>query len=165
MNFPHNSKHSTGRNFGVGVWLLASLLVAGVVIWYAGGAIRTARAAAPSKSAQDGVYTAEQATLGKTAYNDSCGGCHMDDLSGSGQAPGLAGEAFSQFWDGRTVYDLYEVTRSTMPQDKPDSLGAEAYLGIVAYMLQANNYPAGKDKLKDDPDELKNITIGKKSSQ
>jgi len=165
MNSIHKGSRSIDSNPGFLGLLFVGLLLAGVVAWYAGGAIRTARAAGPTKSAQDGVYTVEQATQGKTDYGEACGGCHMDDLSGSGQAPPLAGDGFSQFWDGRTVYDLYEVTRSTMPQDKPDSMSTEAYLDMVAYMLQANNYPPGKEQLKDDPEALKNIVIGKKSSQ
>jgi len=165
MNSLRNSSHPTGKNPGVRGWLLAGMLLTGALVWYAGGAIRTARAAAATRSAEDGVYTAEQAAQGKNDYSQSCGGCHMDDLSGSGQAPGLVGESFSQFWDGRSVFDLYDVTHTTMPVDKPDSLGPEAYLGIVAYMLQANNYPPGKEKLTDNADALKNIIIGKKSKQ
>lgn len=147
---------------GFGGLILVGLLMAGAISWYAGGAISTARAAAAPKSAEDGVYTAAQAAQGKTAYSESCGGCHMEDLSGSGQAPALAGDAFGQYWDGRTVFDLYDLTETTMPLDKPDSLTPESYLGIVAYMLQANSYPAGTESLKNDPDALKNIVIGKK---
>lgn len=165
MNSTKNGDCSGGKNPGMRRLLFVGLLIAGVLAWYAGGAIRTARAAAATKSAQDGVYTEDQAKHGKTEYSQSCGGCHMDDLSGSGQAPPLVGDAFSQYWDGHTVADLYDTTHTTMPMDKPDSLTPEAYLDIIAFMLQSNNYPPGKEALKNDPEALKNIVIGKKSSQ
>jgi len=165
MNSTTHGGGSDGKNPCMGRLLFVGLLIAGVLAWYAGGAIRTARAAGATKSAEDGVYTEDQAKQGKTEYSQSCSGCHMDDLSGSGQAPPLAGDAFSQYWDGRTVADLFDLTRTTMPLDKPDSLTPEAYLDMVAFMLQANSYPPGKEPLKNDPEALKNIVIGKKSSQ
>ena len=164
MNAAKKSCGFSSRVSGLGGLLLVGLLMAGAITWYAGGTIGTARAAAAPKSAMDGVYTAAQAAQGKTAYNDSCGGCHMEDLSGSGQAPPLAGDGFGQYWDGQTVFALYDLTKTTMPQDKPDSLTPEVNLAIVAYMLQANSYPPGTEPLKNDPDALKNIVIGKKAA-
>lgn len=164
MNAGKSGSGFSSRISGLGGLLLVGLLMAGAIAWSAGGAIGTARAAAAPKSAEDGVYTAAQAAQGKTAYSESCSGCHMEDLSGSGQAPPLAGDGFGQYWDGQTVFALYDLTETTMPQDKPDSLTPEAYLGIVAYMLQANSYPAGTEPLKNDPDALKNIVIGKKAA-
>jgi len=164
MNAAKKSCGFSSRVSGLGGLLLVGLLMAGAITWYAGGTIGTARAAAAPKSAMDGVYTAAQAAQGKTAYNDSCGGCHMEDLSGSGQAPPLAGDGFGQYWDGQTVFALFDLTQTTMPQDKPDSLTPEVNLAIVAYMLQANSYPPGTEPLKNDPDALKNIVIGKKAA-
>ena len=164
MNAGKKSCGFSSRISGLGGLLLVGLLMAGAITWYAGGAIGTARAAAAPKSAEDGVYTAAQAAQGKTAYSESCSGCHMEDLSGSGQAPPLVGDSFGQYWDGRTVFDLYDLTQTSMPQDKPGSLTPDAYLGIVAFMLQSNSYPAGPEPLKNDPDALKNILIGKKTA-
>ncbi|MBZ5502013.1 MAG: cytochrome c [Acidobacteriia bacterium] len=164
MNAGKKSCGFSSRISGLGGLLLVGLLMAGAITWYAGGAIGTARAAAAPKSAEDGVYTAAQAAQGKTAYSESCSGCHMEDLSGSGQAPPLVGDSFGQYWDGRTVFDLYDLTQTSMPQDKPGSLTPDAYLGIVAFMLQSNSYPAGTEPLKNDPDALKNILIGKKTA-
>ena len=90
----------------------------------------------------------------------------MDDLSGSGEAQALAGDTFTQTWEGETVNDLFQVTYTTMPPDSPGSLTPEAALDVVAYMLQANQFPAGKDALKNDPEALKSIIItSKKTSQ
>jgi cytochrome c len=140
-----------------------AILLAGVVIACVGGAIRSVRAADPPKTTMDGVFTSDQAARGKTVYTNSCSACHMDDLSGSGQALPLAGDAFLDVWDGQTVADLLDLVHNTMPQDKPGSLTAEDSLDVISYVLQYNKFPTGKDELKNDPDALKSIVITKKA--
>jgi mono/diheme cytochrome c family protein len=139
--------------------------MASIVVAYA-GATRAVRAddAKPTKTALDGVYTDDQAKRGKTQYSQTCASCHMDDLSGSGQALPLAGDAFMQVWEGQTVDDLFELIHSTMPQDKPGTLTPEATLDVAAYLLQYNQFPSGKEELKNDPAALKGILITKKTS-
>jgi mono/diheme cytochrome c family protein len=112
-----------------------------------------------SKSAKDGAYTAEQAARGKAEYAKNCGSCHKDDMSGSTEAPALAGEKFILAWQDRSVGDLYTLVRTTMPYDQPESLSPKAYLDIVASMLQRNNYPAGKEELHADAEALKNLML------
>ncbi len=121
------------------------------------------RAPAPAKTTLDGVYTDAEAARGKTAYNNSCSACHMEDLSGSGQALPLAGDAFMDIWEGQTMNDLLGLVQGTMPQDKPGSLTPDTALDIISYILQQNKFPSGKDELKNDPDALKNILITKKA--
>jgi mono/diheme cytochrome c family protein len=144
---------------------LAALAVglAATIAVYA-GATKAVRAddAKPTKTTMDGVYTDDQANRGKTQYSQTCTSCHMDDLSGSGQALPLAGDAFLQEWEGQTVDDLFEFIHSTMPQDKPGTLTPEASLDVAAYLLQYNQFPSGKEELKNDPDALKGILITKK---
>ena len=149
-----------------GVTALAIALAA-VFAAYAGATARAAQTnAKPTRTTQDGVYTDDQAKEGKTQYSQNCAKCHMDDLSGSGEAQALAGDTFTQTWEGETVNDLFQVTYTTMPPDSPGSLTPEAALDVVAYLLQANQFPAGKDALKNDPEALKSIIITtKKTSQ
>jgi S-disulfanyl-L-cysteine oxidoreductase SoxD len=145
------------------VWRgLAVALAFGAAMMFALAGARIVTHAATTKTTQDGVYTDAQAAQGKAQYSQSCAACHMDDLSGSGQAPPLAGDAFSQVWDGHSVDELYELTRTTMPQDNPSSLTPDQYVSIVAYLFQANKFPSGKDELKTDPNTLKDITISEK---
>jgi hypothetical protein len=47
----------------------------------------------------------------------------------------------------------------TMPQDKPASLTKEQYAEIVAYLLKANNYPAGQQDLANEPKPLEQVTF------
>jgi hypothetical protein len=44
-----------------------------------------------------------------------------------------------------------------MPQDKPASLTDDEYAAIVAFLLQANRYPAGQQDLRADPAALKGV--------
>ncbi|MGA3292904.1 MAG: cytochrome c [Candidatus Acidiferrales bacterium] len=141
-----------------------ALGLAAILLAYAGTTRPVGADAKPTKTTQDGVYTEDQAKQGKAQYSQSCASCHMDDLSGSGQALPLVGDAFTQTWEGQTVDDLFELIRTTMPQDKPGNLTPEQTLNVVAFLLQSNQFPAGKDELKSDPDALKNILITTKKS-
>ena len=97
----------------------------------------------PSRS----VYTAEQAQAGRALYEGACASCHRTDLQGSFEAPALAGGNFLNDWGERTAAELIDRIGATMPPDQPGSLADDAYLHIVAYVLQANGAPAGREAL------------------
>src|SRR5687768_18173114 len=78
--------------------------------------------AAQARSANDGVYTVEQAKRGEALYKEQCATCHGDNLEGSGPMPPLAGKDFLVNWQGKTVGDLFEKTHTTMPATAPGSL-------------------------------------------
>ena len=44
-----------------------------------------------------------------------------------------------------------------MPQEAPDSLGAEAYVDIVSYLFKANGSPAGSGELTPDRARLQQV--------
>lgn len=114
----------------------------------------------PATSVWDGVYTAAQAQRGKEQYEKSgCAGCHGGNLEGQGMAAALKGETLLKTWNGRTVYDLYARIVTTMPQDDPGSLSADAGIDIVTYLLQANTFPAGTEALAPESEALKKIKI------
>ena len=140
-----------------------ALLIAGMLACL-GGSIRSVRAADEQKTTMDGVFTTDQAARGKAQYSQTCANCHMDDLSGSGQALPLAGDAFTETWEGQTVADLFDLIHNTMPQDKPGTLSADVVVDVISYLLQYNKFPAGKDELKDDPAALKSILITTKNN-
>jgi len=146
-----------GNRFGLTLFVLG--FVAAV-----GGAIGVVRAADAPKTTMDGVYTADQAGRGKTVYGNNCASCHMDDLSGSGQALPLAGDAFTETWEGQSVNDLFDLIHNTMPQDKPGTLTPDQTVDVISYVLQYNKFPAGSAELKSDPAALKDIMISKKPS-
>jgi mono/diheme cytochrome c family protein len=111
------------------------------------------------RSVWDGVFTAEQARRGGARYAEQCATCHGDTLGGGESAPPLAGGEFLANWNTLTVGELFDRTRSTMPQNKPGSLNREAAAEILAFMLSANQFPAGKSDLPQASEVLRQIKI------
>lgn len=143
--------------------IVLAILAAGILACLC-GAVRSVRAADTQKTTMDGVYTAEQAARGKAQYSQTCANCHMDDLSGSGQALPLAGDAFTETWEGQTVGDLFDLIHNTMPQDKPGTLSPDTVVDVISYLLQYNKFPEGKTELANDPAALKNIIFTTKAA-
>ena len=111
------------------------------------------------RSVWDGIFSAEQAKRGQARYNEQCASCHGDTLAGGESAPPLTGAEFLSNWNGLTVGDLFDRTRSTMPQSKPGSLSREANAEILAYVLSMNQFPAGKADLPQASEVLKEIKV------
>src|SRR5262245_50984645 len=112
-----------------------------------------------ARTVWDGVYAEAQAVRGKGVYEAQCAFCHQSDLRGQGFAPGLIEDAFSSRWNDGNLGDLLTIVKGTMPQDKPASLTDTEYAAIVAYLLQANRYPAGQRELPFDPAALKEVVF------
>ena len=127
--------------------------------------LATARQTAPplspsastSRSVWDGVYTLDQARRG-ALKSGLCTSCHGDGFAGM-PGPPLAGPEFMERWNGRTVGDLFDLIRLTMPDDAPGSLAREEYADLVAYMLAVNKYPSGMTEVGIDAGPLKQIRI------
>jgi quinoprotein glucose dehydrogenase len=130
----------------------AALLVAASVL-------STNVEAQDTKSTWDGVFTAEQAERGSESYQQECAQCHLEDLLGDGIAPSLVGAPFHFRWSELSVGDMLVAIRTTMPQGAPASLSPRAYVDIVAYLLEANDFPAGDMELPTDQDVLESIII------
>ena len=111
------------------------------------------------RSVWDGVFSADQAKRGQARYRELCASCHGDTLEGGESAPPLAGGEFLSNWNTLSVGDLFDRTRSTMPQSKPGSLSREANAEIMAYLLSANQFPSGKEALPQSSEALKEIRI------
>lgn len=143
----------------------AAILLAGFFLIHSQLSLRSVKAAPDTtapKTTEDGIYTAAQAAHGKDLYSQNCSACHLEDMSGSGEAPPLAGEGFTDSWVGHSVNEFDQTVLNTMPLDNPGSLDPNDALAIVTYIFQKNNYPAGADPLKNDPATLKSITISDK---
>jgi mono/diheme cytochrome c family protein len=107
----------------------------------------TATSAQPtSKTVWDGLYAEGQAVRGRETYRKACASCHMEDLGGHEYAGALAGYPFQMKWEDASVAEVFGRIR-TMPLGEAGSLTIQEYLDILAYVLQANGYPAGKDEL------------------
>ena len=104
-------------------------------------------AARQVQSVWDGVYTVEQAQRGAPLYQQSCAECHGPDLAGGEMSPGLVGGEFVWNWNGLSVGDLFERLRVSMPQGEPNSVSRQEKADILAFLLQANDFPIGDMEL------------------
>jgi len=114
---------------------------------------------APSRSTADGVYNAEQLARGQKTYASYCARCHGDTLGGNDDAVALVGAEFLKDWTGQPVGKLVEYTRTQMPADGPGKLTRKECTDIVAYLLNANEFPTGKAELSSDLKDLNAILI------
>ena len=108
-------------------------------------------AAAATRTVWDGVYSKQQSGRGQTAYNSRCARCHGEALLGGENSPALVEQDFLEKWNGKTVGSLVELIRTTMPSDGPGRLSRQQCTDIAAYLLSANNFPAGDNELAADP--------------
>jgi S-disulfanyl-L-cysteine oxidoreductase SoxD len=129
-----------------------------VVLLIAIGGLSMARAA--ERSSSSGVFTQEQAKNGERIYRERCAPCHGADLLAvDPDAPDLTGDGFKTGWLGKTVAQRFKNIRIKMPEDAPGSLDDQTYLDIMAFVLQFNGNPPGKEKLLPDVEALDQIVI------
>jgi len=121
----------------------ALLLVSGA----ATAAFAVAIATAQPQPAATGIFTADQATIGATAFQATCAKCHQPDLRGGAEAPPLAGASFMSAWRGRTTSELYTKIATSMPADNPRTLSDQAVGALVAFILRQNGASAGGQQL------------------
>jgi len=131
-------------------WLLAFAVVTVAALGIAAQASRTV---------WDGLYTEEQAARGEMLYTERCSKCHGDTLGGQEAAPALTGPSFYSNWEGENLEALLDRIRTTMPQDKPGSLTRQQVADLLAFILRANRFPAGKDELVRQTDLLNAIVF------
>jgi mono/diheme cytochrome c family protein len=134
-----------------------------VVACCAAGA-RTANAvtwtAVPQGSAAtvwSGVFTTAQAERGSALYASECANCHASNLSGNESVPPLVGEEFVSAYDGKPVQELFDVIAKTMPQDSPGRLSRQQDADVLAFIMNANHFPAGDRELPTDDAALAQI--------
>lgn len=93
-----------------------------------------------------GPYTADQAALGRAAYQTNCAACHAVDLSGR-EGPQLAGATFMSQWGDRTAGELISFIRATMPPGAGGTLPDQSYVNLAAFILDANSARPGSQAL------------------
>jgi S-disulfanyl-L-cysteine oxidoreductase SoxD len=124
------------------------------------GSLTPAAAQSASRSVKDGVYAKAQADAGKTAYTEQCQTCHGTMASTTpDMAPLLNDWVFQEKWKSKSVGDLFERIRTTMPQNKENTLSPQRTAEIVAYILNANQMPAGATPLPTELDALGQILL------
>ena len=116
--------------------------------------------AAGAERGSGSAYTEVQAERGKVVYQDYCAFCHLEDLSGFRGLP-LVGPTFIANWNAPnvTLENFFSFLTTSMPEDQPGVLQAQEYIDVVAYILQANGYPAGDRELTAEPNVLRAVRI------
>ena len=92
---------------------------------------------------QQANYETAQAERGELLYQQNCAACHLADLSGSFEAPNLADNSFRNNWSNRGMQEFLDMLRRTMPPQAPGSLSESQYQDVSAFLLSANDIPAG----------------------
>lgn len=95
-------------------------------------------------SVWDGVFTAEQAARGKASFAANCAVCHGADLNGVNRPP-LKGELFLNHWLEGSLDALFTHVKA-MPPGRAN-LGDGPYVDLLAFLLEANAFPAGAREL------------------
>jgi mono/diheme cytochrome c family protein len=114
---------------------------------------------ATKHSVWDGVYTEDQAQRGKELYTAHCLTCHGENLEGNGPVKALSGPDFVANWNGLTMGDMLERTRTTMPMDKPGTLSRQQIADVLSFVLSVNKMPAGSTELPRQSEILSGITF------
>lgn len=109
-------------------------------------------------TATDGVYTGAQATRGEALYQKECAICHGTTLAGE-LAPPLAGPDFLGIWGTQPLSDLFDKIHNTMPAQAPGTLTNPQVADVLAYILKANKFPAGRTELGSTEAALKPISM------
>lgn len=103
------------------------------------------------ESVWDGVYTEVQAQRGSEVNQSFCIDCHGSTLrGGTFGGPPLAGGFFMFKWGEKSLQELYDYMRANMPLGRPGTLSSQQYLDMVAFILEANEFPPGDADLQID---------------
>ena len=89
-------------------------------------------------------FTADQAWQGRFDYIQACGECHGGDLHGY-FGPPLQGPDSNVPW--QTPKAVWAYMRVHMPVGNAGGLPQREYLGIMAFIMQANGRRPGRDAL------------------
>jgi hypothetical protein len=74
-------------------------------------------------------------------------------------APLLNDHVFQASWKERSLADLFDKVRNTMPPNKAGALSSQELIDLIAYILSANALRAGDVPLTDDAEALKQIRL------
>ena len=147
----------------VPAWLLiavgAAVVVAVTGLWASTHTVLAAQGAATAQTVWDRVFTPDQATRGSATYLDECSRCHSETLAGGDFGPPVVGTAFWDEWKEKTAADLFDLIRTTMPQDSPGRLSASQIADVLAFLMKSNGFPAGETPLSSDAAALALIRI------
>jgi alcohol dehydrogenase (cytochrome c) len=93
------------------------------------------------------AYTSSQAEQGNILYQEMCIACHGTNLDNGAFAPPITGDLFYGLWGGRSVAELQQYIKESMPPGSPGKLSDADSLELIAYLFQVEGIPAGQQAL------------------
>ncbi len=102
-----------------------------------------------AKTVLEGAYTELQAARGQAAYSDHCARCHADNMNGGfNRAPSLTTSEFMEHWRDDDLEALFiQISQRMPPGGAKNRISEEDSVDILTALLQANDYPPGKEEL------------------
>lgn len=107
----------------------------------------------------NGAYSIEQTEQVVDLYIGDCASCHGTNLRGTEGGSSLVGSGFLSKWKNKSVGDLFNYTKTTMPLSNPGVYDDETYANLVAYLLRFNKYKSGPSSLPSRLKELNKISL------
>jgi mono/diheme cytochrome c family protein len=145
--------------------MIGAVVIVGFCAASAATALRAAQDASSrvpnpgtGQTVMSGVYNEAQAKRGESISLRKCVICHGDELLGN-EAPGLVGPDFLVNWTTRTLGDLFDRTKKTMPADAPGTLSLQETADLLAYVLSLNRFPTGEKELPTDVTILNQVRM------
>jgi len=132
--------------------MIQRVLMAVAIAGYSIGIVAAAQA--PTKTTNDGVYTADPETRSKAVFGSKCTSCHEPSR--------FMGDTFYEAWDGKPMKEIWDIASGTMPEDNPGSLKQQEYGDILAYFLSLNEFKTGDTELQGNAAAMAAIKVEKK---
>ena len=107
--------------------------------------------ATTTRSVNEGVYTADQATRGEQIFKNNCSSCHYQSE--------FTGDDFVKRWAEKPLFELFDLVSDSMPEDRPGSLPIQQYADAISYFLKLNKFPTGSAELEGSPDAMRDILM------
>ena len=111
-------------------------------------------------TALTGIFTNKQVESVVDLYTNACAPCHGKDFRGSEFGNALIGNRFQEKWKEKSLGEFFQYTKSTMPITNPGAYDDETYTSLIAFILNANNFPTGSKALSSNKEELDKIIFG-----
>ncbi len=97
--------------------------------------------AAGGGGSPDGAFTAAQSARGKQIYAEQqCTLCHGENMRGVAGSPALADPGFRRAWQGRSLSELFDCMKTTMPPGRAGTISDADYVHLLAAILEANGF-------------------------
>jgi hypothetical protein len=94
-------------------------------------------------------------------FEHSCSACHGATLEGTAGAPALGGASWKERFGGAKLLAVWGEIKGPMAHYANVTLSTQQSLDILAFLLQQNGLPAGKNKIA--AERLKTKSPGKES--